>query len=226
MITHDAIFFGAIGTVADTSDMQRRAFNAAFAQAGLDWEWSAQDYAGMLATVGGVNRIEAHAARTGTDVDAKALHAAKSRIYQQMLAARGVPLRPGVATLCESARAAGQRLGWITTTSRANVDAILDAVDGLDAGTFDLITDRSMVRAPKPDPEVYTLALQRLGLAAADVLVIEDTPESAQAAASAGLQVVAFEGAAPPDSAWPEGCTHVSDLSELLGGSAVNVAAE
>jgi beta-phosphoglucomutase-like phosphatase (HAD superfamily) len=36
-----AVIFGSIGTIAETSDIQRQAFNLAFAEAGLDWNWDA-----------------------------------------------------------------------------------------------------------------------------------------------------------------------------------------
>ena len=217
MMTYKAVFFGAIGTIADTSDMQRRAFNDAFAHAGLDWNWTPEMYRPMLATVGGVARISQFAARAGIDVDVAALHAEKSRIYQHMLRREGVALRPGVAALIAHTRDTGGTLAWVTTTARANIDAIIDASgDALSADMFDLITDRAMVSAAKPDPEVYYTALTHLGLSETDVLVIEDTPESAWAAHSAGLSVVAFKGAAPPDTPWPETRVQTNDLADLL----------
>lgn len=216
-MTHRAILFGAIGTLVDTSDMQRRAFNLAFKEAGLRWHWTRPIYAPMLATVGGRNRIRAYADLRQETVDVAALHAAKSRFYQQLMRAEGVALRPGVADAIARAKSEGMKLGWITTTSRANVDAIIDAADGaLHADMFDLITDRSMVTAPKPNGEVYLMALDRFVLTASEVIAVEDTPDSARAAREAGIRVAAFEGAVAPDAAWPEGTVRCGDLSQLF----------
>ena len=73
-----AILFGSISTLADTSELQRQAFNDAFQAYGLDWEWSRDDYASMLGSNGGAQRIEDYAASRGADVDAAAVHAKKS----------------------------------------------------------------------------------------------------------------------------------------------------
>ena len=55
-----AVIFGAIGTIAETSDLQRQAFNAAFAEAGLDWHWDSNTYHELLKVNGGQNRIRAY----------------------------------------------------------------------------------------------------------------------------------------------------------------------
>ena len=91
-----AILFGSISTLADTSELQRRAFNEAFAAYGLDWNWSRDDYASMLGSNGGAQRIADYAASRGEDVDAAAVHAKKSEIFQELLGTSTVSPRPGV----------------------------------------------------------------------------------------------------------------------------------
>ena len=99
-----AILFGSISTLADTSELQRQAFNDAFQAYGLDWEWSRDDYASMLGSNGGAQRIEDYAASRGADVDAAAVHAKKSEIFQNLLGSSSISPRPGVVETVEEAK--------------------------------------------------------------------------------------------------------------------------
>ncbi len=176
--------------------MQRRAFNAAFAEAGLDWAWKTEEYKALLRKPGGRKRIVDYGAARGESVDATALHRRKSEIFQQMLAVEGLSLRPGVEMLVQMARAGKLRLAWITCTLRANVDAYLEALgDALSVSDFALITDGSMVPNAKPDPAIYRFALDRLSLPADAVVAVEDTPECLAAANAAGFDCIAFPNA-------------------------------
>ena len=188
-----AILFGSISTVADTSELQREAFNLAFADHGLDWSWDRDDYTAMLDHSGGADRIAAYAAERGEQVDAAAVHATKSRRFQESLATADVAPRPGVAETVRSARADGLQVALVTTTSRANIDALLEALSpALTEDDFDLVVDRSDVDDPKPDPAAYALALARLGEQATSCVAIEDNVEGAVAASAAGVTCVAF----------------------------------
>ena len=195
-MNREIVFLGSLGVVADTSDMQRRAFNAAFAEAGLEWAWSTEEYRKLLRKPGGRARIDDHAAARGEVVDAMALHRRKSEIFQQMIRDEGLSLRPGVETLVQMARAGDIRLAWITCTLRESVDAYLEALgDALSVSDFVLITDGTMVRTTKPDPAIYRFALDRLSLHADAVVAVEDTPECLAAATAAGIDCVAFPNA-------------------------------
>jgi HAD superfamily hydrolase (TIGR01509 family) len=188
-----AILFGSISTLADTSELQRQAFNEAFASFGLDWQWSREDYAAMLGSNGGAQRIEQYAAAHGTDVDAAAVHAKKSEVFQHLLATSTITPRPGVVDTVEQAKRDGHKLGFVTTTSKENVTALLSALGhGLDADTFDVIVDVDSVAATKPDPAAYQYALGQLRTSADDAIAIEDNPGGVQAATAAGVRCVAF----------------------------------
>ena len=99
-----ALLLGSISTVADTSELQRQAYNQAFAEHGLDWRWDQDDYRAMLATSGGQSRIAGYARSRGQDADAKAIHETKSKIFQDSLATAGLAPRPGVAAAIRAAR--------------------------------------------------------------------------------------------------------------------------
>ena len=59
-----AILFGSIGTLIETSEIQRRAFNQAFSEAKLGWDWDVEIYREMLAKSGGLLRIQDFAKKT------------------------------------------------------------------------------------------------------------------------------------------------------------------
>jgi len=193
-MTTKALLFGAIGVLVETSELQRQAFNQAFMEAGLDWDWDERTYRDLLKKPGGQGRIEHYAKQTDTFVNAWKLHARKSEIFQLRLS-RGLPLRPGVIHVANAARAAGWKLGFVTTTSAENVSAILAATKGsLERSNFDFIGEASMVANPKPAPDIYLRALQELGVMSQNAIAIEDTAASAQAPLGAGIRTLGFKG--------------------------------
>ena len=188
-----AILFGSISTLADTSELQRRAFNEAFDAHGLDWEWSRDDYVSMLGSNGGADRIEEYASSRNADVDATAVHATKSKIFQELLETTSISARPGVASTVESAKKQGVKVGFVTTTSPENVAAILSALESeLGSEPFDLVVDKSAVDKPKPDAAVYEYAIGQLGEQAGSVVAIEDNVGGVKSAAAAGVSCIAF----------------------------------
>ena len=188
-----AILFGSISTLADTSEIQRQAFNQAFKAHGLDWDWSREDYASMLGSNGGAQRIEEYATDRGVDVDAVAVHATKSQIFQELLASSGISPRPGVVATVDEAKRNAHKLGFVTTTSQGNINALLAALQPhISAEMFDLIVNRDSVDSPKPHPDVYTYALSQLGEDATSAVAIEDNVGGVSSATAAGVRCIAF----------------------------------
>ncbi|MEL6584269.1 MAG: HAD-IA family hydrolase [Pseudomonadota bacterium] len=213
----NALIFGAIGTLAETSDLQREAFNRAFRQSGLDWDWDAATYQRLLQTPGGARRIADEARSTGVMVDAAAVHSRKVANFRALVLERGIALRPGVADTLAAARAAGLKLGWATSTNPQTVALIREGLgQSLPADIFDHIGDSSDGRAPKPAPDAYLRALSAMGVSADAALAVEDTPESATAALAAGLACIAFAGEAAALRQFPPGCIRVEALSPAL----------
>jgi HAD superfamily hydrolase (TIGR01509 family) len=188
-----AILFGSISTLVDSSELQRRAFNEAFEAHGLDWQWSQPDYIAMLDSNGGAQRIADYAESRGDDVDADAVHATKSQIFQELLATAGLKARPGVAETVQEAKRRDVKLGFVTTTSPENISALLETLSpDITADTFDLIVDRDSVSNPKPDADVYLYALEQLGEDASSAVAIEDNVGGVAAASAAGVKCIAF----------------------------------
>ena len=189
-----AIIWDVDGTLAETEEAHRRAFNQAFAEAGLPWHWSEADCAALLTTTGGRERIARFMAEIGLAPDlalVAALHPRKNAIYADLLAAGAILPRPGVLRLIGEARVRGITLAIATTTSRANLEELLRHSFGPDAeGWFPVIVAGEDVRAKKPDPEAYRQALIGLALEPGDCIAIEDSQNGLLAARACALTTV------------------------------------
>ncbi|NYJ75722.1 HAD family hydrolase [Allobranchiibius huperziae] len=188
-----AVLFGSISTIADTSELQRQSFNKAFASHGLNWQWDRDDYLEMLGQNGGRDRIAQYAKERGETVDADAVHKTKSEIFQRDLASSDARPRAEVVQTIRDAKTTGYKVGLVTTTSRQNISALLDALNpDLTSDVFDVIVDATDVEEPKPSGAAYEFALAQLGENAAGCIAIEDNVGGVQAARAAGLTCVAF----------------------------------
>ena len=187
-----ALLLGSISVLADTSELQRAAFNDAFHEAGLDWYWSRDEYRRMLENSGGKGRIAEFSDRCGEKVDTQALHAHKTEIFQDMLRSQPLELRPYVAQALADARDQGVKIGLISGTARKSLEALLDRFGGISALGIDLVTSADDGLAAKPDPALYTHALKVLDIAAHEAIAVEDNVPGLKAAQAAGLTCYAY----------------------------------
>lgn len=194
-----ALLFDVDGTLAETEEVHRQCFNAAFAEAGLDWQWSVDMYRDLLSVTGGKERIRHYLDKYRPDFKRPAdldtfiagLHKAKTRIYTDTVSTGGVPLRPGVRRLLEEARSTGLRLAIATTTTPDNVTALLEASLAKDAEHwFEVIAAGNMVPKKKPAPDIYFYAMERMGLRPEECLAFEDSENGLVAARAAGLKTL------------------------------------
>jgi len=198
------LIFDCDGVLADTErDGHRVAFNATFLEFGLPVEWSEEEYAVKLQIAGGKERMASlltpdFVRSNGLPADPEGQtallaqwHKRKTAIYTEMVAAGQLPTRPGIHRIIAEAQDAGWTLGVASTSAEPSVRAILDRAAGPDrAARFDLLLAGDVVERKKPAPDIYLLALERLGVTAPETLVIEDSRNGLLAANAAGLRCV------------------------------------
>lgn len=230
----DALVFDVDGTLADTEEAHRVAFNLAFEQAGLGWKWTRADYRRLLATTGGKERISRHIAALDLSEAERAelvariphIHASKTRLYSAVVRDGAVPLRTGIARLLDEAAAAGCRLAIASTTTAANIDALLHATLGARAlDLFGVIACGDQVAAKKPAPDIYRLALRHLGVRPERAIAFEDSANGLRAARAAGLWTVVTPTYWSEDHDFPDASLrlpHLGDPATPLTGEPGN----
>ncbi len=216
-MTPAALIFDVDGTLSETEDCHRRAFNETFAAFGLDWHWDRARYRRLLDVTGGKERI-AHFIATHDPPGGAAiaeLHAAKTARYVELIAAGAAALRPGVRRLIAEARTAGVPVAIATTTSLLNVEALVRTTLGPDSlDWFAAIGAGDMVAHKKPAPDVYQLVLDRLGLPGGACVAIEDSENGLASARAAGLATVVTPSVYTDDQRFDGALAVVSDLGE------------
>lgn len=195
-----ALLFDVDGTLADTErDGHRPAFNMAFEAAGLDWNWDEALYGKLLEVTGGKERIKHYLSNFNTDFEkpdnfdefVKGLHASKTEFYKQLMAEGKIPLRPGVEALINEARASGMRMAIVTTTTPANVTALLESTLGKDSESwFEVIAAGDIVPAKKPAPDIYHWALEKMNLEPEQAIAFEDSLNGILSSSAANLKTI------------------------------------
>ena len=212
----EAILFGSIGTLVETSELQRQSFNLAFKQVGLDWYWNTATYCKLITEPGGIKRIKNYNENNLSEPEIRNIHALKEQYFAELVPEK-LYLRPTVKEVLNYSQNAGLKLGFITTTSNSNVELIKAGIKKqLDFNIFDLVTTVNDVSKPKPDPEIYEFALKTLKISPQNAIVVEDTPVNQLCASHAGLRCVLFPGEyaeIPPENRYN---TLTYDLMEKL----------
>ena len=199
-----ALIFDVDGTLADTEkDGHRVAFNRAFEEANLNWNWSVEEYGELLEVTGGKERMhhfltlrlpefleEQQKAGTLDDL-IKTLHARKTHFYTSLLAEGAIPLREGVKRLLDEARQQGFRLAISTTTTPANVTSLLENTLGKESiSWFEVIAAGDIVPKKKPAADIYDYALREMNLKAEECIAFEDSLNGIKSSLGANLKTI------------------------------------
>jgi HAD superfamily hydrolase (TIGR01509 family) len=194
----EALIFDVDGTVAETEELHRRAFNLAVDLHEVELAWDAHEYRRMLRVHGGKERVARALAELGVHRPAgeiAAIHASKTRFYA-LLSSRGTEWRPGVRRLMDEAGRAGLRLALATTTTLANLEPLFVPVLGAGwRSRFATIVAGDMARRKKPAPDVYVEALRRMQVPAGRAVAFEDSAAGVESARAAGVAVIATPSA-------------------------------
>ena len=190
-----AVLFGSIGTLIETSDIQRKSFNLAFKKEGLNWYWGRKTYIKLLKKSGGIKRIEDFAKQNGMSINAKKIWKDKTDIFNDIILSNNISARKGVLKIFKYAKENNIDIGLVSSTSKKNINTLFKALDGqINREEFSFIGNKNLVSKPKPNPDIYFKALEIMNLNKKDCVAIEDSIESAQSAIKAGIQCVAFPG--------------------------------
>ena len=195
-----ALIFDVDGTLADTErNGHRVAYNKAFAEMGINWDWSEKTYGEILTVSGGKERMKYFVDNYQPDIPADRdleqliaeIYVTKTRIFKQMLLTGLIPLRIGVARLFKEAREAGIRLAIATTTAPSNVQYLLSSTLGEESlDWFDIIAAGDIVENKKPSAEIYQLVLDEMGWTAGECVAFEDSENGCLSARGADLPVI------------------------------------
>jgi HAD superfamily hydrolase (TIGR01509 family) len=218
-----ALIFDCDGVLAETErDGHRVAFNRMFAARGFGIEWDVALYKELLKVGGGKERMKHFFDRTswpaGTsdkDTLLKELHQLKTDYYTQIIESGEMPPRPGVARLVDEASAAGLKLAVCSTSNERAVNAVLETLLGpARKAKFDVVLAGDVVSKKKPDPEIYTLVLDRLHLPPRECVVVEDNRNGLLAAKGAGLHCIVTTNEYTQEEDFSEADLVVSELGD------------
>ncbi len=221
----EAIIFDVDGTLADTErDGHRVAFNCAFSDEGLDWNWTPELYGKLLQVTGGKERIQFYINNYCSDFVPSSgdlngfvaeLHASKTRYYVQLLKEGKIPLRTGVKRLINEAREQKIRLAIATTTTPENVTALLESTLGAESlSWFEVIAAGDIVPAKKPDPAIFHYALEQLNLAADVCVAVEDSINGIKSSLGANLKTVITVNSYTENNDFSGASLVISDMGE------------
>ena len=195
MIKYKAVLFGSIGTIVETSDLQRKAFNQAFKKNDLDWIWTKKIYKNLLNKSGGKDRILNYALQKKISVDADYLRNFKTKIFNNNLKKSILKPRPGVKKFIDYCKKENIKIALVTSTTKNNINSIFFCLrNSLNIKDFDFIGNSKIVKKPKPFPDIYKMALKKLKLKANQCVAIEDSQESLNSAIRANIKCLIFPG--------------------------------
>ncbi|HSW13187.1 MAG TPA: HAD-IA family hydrolase [Solimonas sp.] len=228
-MTLRAILFDVDGTLADTEALGHRpAYNRAFRELGLQFRWGPKLYRHLLKQPGGRERLKhffleyhpplgEHQAEAEVNMDAwvSRVHEMKSRYFKRYMRQGRVPLRAGIARIMREAREAGLQLAIVTNASRKTLHPVLRYSMGPElAAEVAVIASGEEVRNKKPAPDVYRLAMQRLGVTPEECVALEDSEMGLEAAAAAGVAAVVTVNSDTQAQDFSEAALVVSSLGE------------
>lgn len=185
-MTIKAIIFDFDGTLMDTETCGYEAFCKVYKQYGQ--ELALEKWAICIGTVNAPFDPYTHLQElTGKPLDRAQLVEQFEKLHDEEL--QGATLRPGVQEILDEAKQLGLRIGLASSSDRVWIDRHLKE-QGI-AHYFEVICTRDDVQRAKPDPALYLLAMERLGVKADEAVAVEDSLNGLTAAKLAGLKAIA-----------------------------------
>jgi HAD superfamily hydrolase (TIGR01509 family) len=229
-----ALIFDCDGVLSDTERYGHLpAFNKTFEEAGLPVQWTEDEYAEKLKIGGGKERmaslftdefVREHDLPADPEGQKGLLaqwHKTKTAHFKQLVADGKLPGRPGIRRIIADALDAGWTVAVASTSAEESVRAVLEHAAGKEAADRIRVFAGDIVPAKKPDPSIYVLARERLGVGPQDAIVVEDSRNGLLAAVGAGLRCVVTVSGYTRDEDFGEAALVVTSLGDAGEPAAV-----
>jgi beta-phosphoglucomutase len=181
-----AVIFDLDGTILDNEDVYGRAFNEVLKNLGVDTTKPVSHQYGIGVKENWIlykKNLNLKTSKTPEILAQETQHE-----YLKML--KEVTVRPGFEDFVKNLKDGGIKVALATSNTRGVTQEVLDKM-GLQ-GIFDEVTTAEEVVHRKPDPDLFTVTADKLGVERNECLVIEDAPSGVEAAHRAGMKVVAI----------------------------------
>ena len=189
-----AVLFGSIGTIAETSEIQRRSYNLAFKRLNIDCYWNVANYCEMLKVPGGKDRIRNFTIPDIAEDLVDKIHNLKEEIYAELIEQEDIS-RIEFVEVFHHSKASDLKVGLIKTTSETNIKSLSKALeDKVNFNDFDISTTSKDCLHPKPNPEIYRNALKKIGVSPCEAIAIEDTQVNLGASIAADINSILYPG--------------------------------
>ena len=189
-----AVLFGSFGTIAESSEIQRRSYNFAFKRLDIDCYWNVANYCEMLKVPGGKDRIRNFTIPDIAEDLVDKIHNLKEEIYAELIEQEDIS-RIEFVEVFHHSKASDLKVGLITTTSETNIKSLSKALeDKVNFNDFDIITTSKDCLHPKPNPEIYRNALKKIGVSPCEAIAIEDTQVNLGASIAADINSILYPG--------------------------------
>jgi len=218
-----ALIFDVDGTVAETADLHRAAFNEAFAELGIGWHWDRAIYSQLAPVAFDLPKLRLFAlatrrvgaAHVPSATKLAAIASRKAQLYCKSVRQGAARLRPGVARLINEARFDGLSIAAVSTSSRAETEALISATLGFHSlGWFNNIQTSENAGAPSCIATLYRLSLGEMGISPDRAIAIGDSETSNSAAARSGLKTIVTPSLYTSSNRFIDAALVISDLGQ------------
>ena len=218
-----AVFFDVDGTISETENYHRKAFNEAFKEFNLDWFWDEPIYKELINIGGGKERIMHHIKRAWPEMHTyknlskyvDSIHKSKNEIYEDYLSESKIKTRPGIMRLINELKQRSIKIGLVSSTSEINLLNLFDKGLKIDhKEIFDIVAHGDSTPNKKPSPEIYEWALEKLRLPPQACIAVEDSPRGLDAAIKANICTIVTPSILTLNEDFKGAKLVVSDLGE------------
>ena len=182
-----AILFDHDGTLVDTEPVWAAAKVALAAEFGDTWtEQDTLDCLGLSMKFT-LDRLR----ERGVDLPDEQINERLVAKVREALAHQQVEFLPGIERFLTQVRDAQIPAAIVTNATTSIAQRTADAAP---EGTFSVVIGNDETTHPKPDPQPYLLAAQRLGVEPSRCVALEDSPSGVRSATAAGMKVIVVPG--------------------------------